>query len=195
MGFFNRIGNALKDGWNWVKSNAKPIMNKVIDGGRQVLKKGGTILNGVATWGKKIRDSIFNIPVMGDIAKNLYDSTVGGLVDKGLNIAGAGGNMMDKLGDGNVNGALDHLGETGLVNQGTVDTIRNVANKYTSLVDWGRNKINELGGGYQPATKPRVTVPRFKPTRPMPKLVNRPTIGPTGLKGMEAQRQARIQKA
>jgi phage-related minor tail protein len=117
--FFSNLFDKVKTNLNSFGQNAKKFASNV-----------GTVLNGVGSTVGKGWDFVKKIPVIGDIAKN---SPIGAGIDTGLGIASGVGNLLNKIGGGDVGGALN----TGL----------KTAEKFGGLSKKKAGKIGKVGHG------------------------------------------------
>ena len=91
--FFSNLFDKIKSGLNGFGENAKRVAGRV-----------GSVINGIGSNVGKVWDFAKNIPILGDVIKR---SPISGIVDTGLNIASGAGNLLSRLGEGNVGGALN----------------------------------------------------------------------------------------
>ena len=90
---FSNLFDNIKSGINGFGENAKSVAGRI-----------GSVINGIGSNVGKVWDFAKNIPVFGDVIKR---SPISGIVDTGLNIASGAGNLLSRLGEGNVGGALN----------------------------------------------------------------------------------------
>ena len=79
-------------------------MNGFGENARRVAGRVGSVINGVGSNIGKVWDFAKNIPVLGDVLKR---SPISSIVDTGLNIANGAGNLLSRLGGGDIGGALN----------------------------------------------------------------------------------------
>ena len=91
--FFSNLFDKIKSGLNGFGENAKRVAGRV-----------GSVINGIGSNVGKVWDFAKGIPILGDDIKR---SPISGIVDTGLNIASGAGNLLSRLGEGNVGGALN----------------------------------------------------------------------------------------
>ena len=91
--FFYNLFDKIKSGINGFGQNAKRVAGRI-----------GSVINGIGSNVGKVWDFAKGIPILGDVIKR---SPISGIVDTGLNIASGAGNLLSRLGEGNVGGALN----------------------------------------------------------------------------------------
>ena len=91
--FFSNLFDKIKSGLNGFGENAKRVAGRV-----------GSVINGIGSNVGKVWDFAKGIPILGDIIKR---SPISSIVDTGLNITSGAGNLLSRLGEGNIGGALN----------------------------------------------------------------------------------------
>jgi hypothetical protein len=162
MGFFNRIGQGIKNAFGKVKEVASNTFNRIGSGIQTGLHATGGLFNRI---GRKINDGkewLYKVPVLGTVAQGLGKFT--GADDLVNGISGGlqnGGNLLGQLADGDLSGMGKSA--TGLFENvargagygSALDLVKNgaefVKNKGSQIIkdQWPKSGSQSINGDYQ----------------------------------------------